>query len=243
MYKRARQAPHPGEIEVLQQRRGARQSPGGERGAAEFRGEPAAHPAVVRVHLAAQHQRRPEREADARQLEPGQHQQVQVVTPDGGADHRRDDVRHDGGHDQAPELRRALIGVMVALLQEQVDGIRRLEGVLRPAIGGIRQAVQVGEDHVVRLEPVPVHPANLVRRRIDDHHRLADRFGVLDDICRAAFAARGLAVPDREQHVRTIDRFDAAVQVAVLAVAVLADRAHVVRGRQEVFHRRPSRPA
>ena len=195
--QRARQAACACEVQVVQQRSRSRQAPGGQRRAAEFRGKPAAHPAVVRVHLAAQHYRRTEGEGDARQFEPWQGEQVQPVADDRRADHRRDDMRHDRRDDQPPELRSAMGRVVVALLLEEEDGVRRLEGIDRPGARGFRQSVQVVEDGVVGLEPVPVLLAQLVRGGIDDHHGLADRLGILHDVGRSALAPRGIAVPER----------------------------------------------
>ena len=239
MYSDACQAAHARKVEVLQQRCGARQSPRGERGAAEFRGEPAAHPAVVRMHLPAQHQRSTQRKSDAGKFQPGQREQVQPVADDRRTDDGRDDVCDDRGDDEPPELRGALVRVVVAFLLEQVDGVRRLERILRPRGRRVRQPVKVGEHRIVGIEPVPVFLAHFVGRRIDDHHRLADRLGVLHDVGCAAPAPRGLSVPHGEQHIRPVDRLDAAIQIAVLAVAVLADRAHVIRSGQDVLHGRP----
>ena len=130
--ERAREPARAREVEVLQQRCSPRQAPGGERRAAEFRRQPAAHPAVVRVHLVPQHDRRAEREADAGQLEPGQREQVQAVADHRRADDRRDDVRDDRRDDQPPESRRAMGRVEVALLLEQENVVGRLEGIDRP---------------------------------------------------------------------------------------------------------------
>ncbi len=60
--------------------------------------------------------------------------------------------------------------------------------------------------------------------------------GIFHDLGGATLAPRGLAVPDREQHVRAIDRLDAAVEVAVFPVVVLADDAQMIRSGQRLFH-------
>ena len=241
MYSERARPRAPCKVQVVQQRSGSRQAPRGQCRATEFRGQPAAHPAVVRVHLAAQDYRRSQRERDARQLEPGQGEQMQPETDDRRADHRRDDMRHDRRDNQSPELRCAMRCVVVALLLEEEDGVRCLEGIDCPGARGFRQSVQVVKDGVVGLEAAPVLLPQLVCGGIDDYHGLAGRHGILHDICSSALAARGIAVPKRDQHVRANDRLDAAIEVGVLAVAVLVDDLQVVGGGQHFFRNRPLR--
>ena len=131
--------------------------------------------------------------------------------------------------------------VVVALLLEEENGVRCLEGIDRPGARCFRQSVQVIKDGVVGLEPAPVLLPQLVRGGIDDYHGLTGRHGIFDDVCSSALAPRGIAVPERDQHVRANDRLDAAIEVGVFAVAVLVDDFQMVGRGQHFFRNGPLR--
>ena len=187
----------------------------------------------------AQHQCGAEAEGHAHEFDPGQGQQVQPVGHRRRGDQGCDDVRDHGRDDQPPDLRRALGRVKVALLLEEEDGIRRLEGILCPALKS-------------RLPSRPfrsVSTGSLVWSRPQFSRRISwltpsmiisglpIDLAYSHDVGRAALAPRGISVPDGEKHVRAIDRLDAAIEVALLPVAALVvDDAHVVRGGQRHFH-------
>ena len=65
----------------------------------------------------------------------------------------------------------------------------------------------------------------LERGRIDDHHWLADRLCILDDIRGTALAPCRLAIPNSDQYVGTVHGFHSAIEIGVLTVAGLADDA------------------
>lgn len=74
---------------------------------------------------------------------------------------------------------------------------------------------------------------------VDHDDGLAESERVFDDVRCAAFAARGLTVPQGEQHIATVHRFHAAVEVGVFARTVLGDDAHVLGRTEHFLHRRP----
>ena len=127
----------------------------------------------------------------------------------------------------------------IAFLLKGEDVVRRLERILAPAAGGFGQPVQVGQAGVAQRELVPVFLPDREGRGVDHEHRFADRLGILDDIGRAALAAGRLAVPHREQHIGAVHRLHAAVEVGVLACAVLGDDAYMFSLLQGGLHRGP----
>jgi len=228
-----------GQVEVLEEGGGPGEAPGGQQGAAEFRGQAAAHPVVVRMVVVAEQQGDAERARQAEELQPRQDGEVHVVGERRRGDQRGRDVQEDRQHDHPPELGGAPARGMVAFLLESEDRLRRLERVPGIPDRCRGEPVQLGEARVRPLEVGQVLAAHLERVRVDEDQGLSKRPRIRDHVGRAPLPARRLAVPDGEKHVGPVDGRHPAVEVRVLARPVLGYDPHVLRALKRCLHRGP----
>ena len=131
--QRAREPAHAGQVQVAKQGRGARQPPCCQRRTAEVRRQPAAHPALAGVAMAAQDERRAQRGSQAEQFQPDQPGQVQLEGERGRGDEGGEDVQQHGRDNQPPELGRAAARGAIALLLEAEDHAGRVERIFARA--------------------------------------------------------------------------------------------------------------
>ncbi len=237
--QRARQVVHHGQVQVLQQVRRPRQTPGGQRGAAELGGKPALHPAAFRMHAPAQHEGRRDACAQADELRPGQRCQVQAVGQTRRGDDGGEHMQQHRGCRHASHARCAAARRVVAFLLEREHLLRGIEGVLAPAGARIGQPVEAVERDLRDIEILPVLSAAFAGGRVDDEQRPAYGARVLDHLGRAALAARGLPVPDGDEQVRAVDGLEPAVEVGVHSRAALGADGHMLGAFQQRFDATP----
>ena len=170
-----------------------------------------------------QEKRKTHAPAQAQQLRPRDHDQVQVIGHSRRGYQRRHHMQQHHGYGDAAGLRGPACRGGIAVLLERHDRGRCTKGVARPSLGRRGQAIQTIERGIAAPDPIPVLPPHDERAGIDDHERLAHRVRVGDDICGTTLAPRRLPIPHDQHNVGAIDGLKAAVHVGIFARARVVD--------------------